>query len=99
VTKFLQLLAFLVLLGVPLTQQWVPLEILKLRIFDALVEEKEVSNYFSILSIDEKDVQKENGYPFPRKRLAQIQTNLLKKVLWVWAGLLLFHNQIVLAEI
>jgi adenylate cyclase len=79
VTKFLQLLAFLVLLGVPLTQQWVPLEILKLRIFDALVEEKEVSNYFSILSIDEKDVQKENGYPFPRKRLAQIQNKLIEK--------------------
>ena len=78
-TKFLQLLAFLVLLGVPLTQHWVPLEILKLRIFDTLVEEKEVSNYFSILSIDEKDVQKENGYPFPRKRLAQIQNKLIEK--------------------
>ena len=64
-------------LGIPLVQQWVPLEILKLKIFDELVLEKEVSNYFSILSIDEDDIAREGGYPLPRQRLAEIHRELL----------------------
>ena len=32
---------------------------------------------FSILNIDEESVATEGGYPFPRKRLAQIQNDLL----------------------
>ena len=78
-TKFFQVLLLLTFLGVPLVQQWTPLEIVKLKVFDELVPEKQPSNYFSILSIDEKDVQEEGGYPFPRKRLAQIQETLVEK--------------------
>ena len=77
--KLFQVLLLLIFLGFPLTQQWTPLEIVKLKVFDELVPEKQPSNYFSVLSIDEKDVQEEGGYPFPRERLAQIQKTLMEK--------------------
>ena len=67
----------LVFLGMPLVQQWTPLEILKLKTFDTLVPKQKPSGYFSILNITEDDVEKEGGYPFPRNRLAKIQNELL----------------------
>ena len=78
-TKHLKLLILLVVLGIPFVQNWTALEILKLKTFDALVEDKEPSGYFSILNITEKDVEQEGGYPFPRKRLADIQNALINK--------------------
>ncbi len=71
------LMVLLLFLGTPLVQQWMPLEIIKLRTYDAFVKEQQPSNYFSILNIDEESVATEGGYPFPRKRLAQIQDDLL----------------------
>ena len=65
--KYIQLLGLFILLGIPLVQQWTPLEILKLKVFDEFVPEKERSNYFSILSINEEDIENEGGYPLPRK--------------------------------
>ena len=76
-TRVFQLLLLIVVLGTPLVQQWMPLEIIKLRTYDAFVKEQQPSNYFSILNIDEESVATEGGYPFPRKRLAQIQDDLL----------------------
>ena len=76
-TRFFQLLVIVVLLGVPLVQQWIPLEILKLKTFDTFVTEQQSSGYFSILNITEEDVEVEGGYPFPRKRLAEIQDDLV----------------------
>ena len=75
--RLLQLSFLLVFLGIPLVQQWTPLEILKLKTFDTLVPEQQPSGYFSILNITEDDVEKEGGYPLPRKRLAEIQNELL----------------------
>ena len=77
--RFFQLLAIVVLLGVPLVQQWTPLQILKLKTFDVFVTEQQPSGYFSILNINEEDVEAEGGYPFPRKRLAEIQNELISK--------------------
>ena len=77
--KHLKLLILLVLLVSPFANNWTPLEILKLKTFDALVEDKIPSGYFSILNITEKDVEKEEGYPFPRERLADIQNSLISK--------------------
>ena len=77
--KYIQLLGLLVILGIPLTQQSTPLEILKLKVFDSLVPEKEESGYFSILSINEEDIEQEGGYPIPRKRLAEIQEALINR--------------------
>ena len=75
--KYIQLLGLFILLGIPLVQQWTPLEILKLKVFDEFVPEKERSNYFSILSINEEDIENEGGYPLPRKRLSEIHLDLL----------------------
>ena len=75
--KYIQLLGLFILLGIHLVQQWTPLEILKLKVFDEFVPEKERSNYFSILSINEEDIENEGGYPLPRKRLSEIHLDLL----------------------
>ena len=58
--------------------QVTPYKVLKLKTFDALVTEQEASGNFTILNITEEDVDREGGYPFPRKRLAEIQVELLE---------------------
>ena len=77
-TKKFVLLFLVVLLGTPLVYQVMPYEVLKLKTFDALVTKQEPSGNFTILNITEEDVDKEGGYPFPRKRLAEIQIQLLE---------------------
>ena len=89
IKKSLPLLLLLGVLGTPLLFQVVPLEIIKLKVFDAYVPEKEPSGYFSILNITEEDIAREGGYPLPRQRLAEIQVDLLNNgaigVGWVMA--------------
>jgi adenylate cyclase len=67
------------LLGLPMYYQATPLQILKLKTFDYLIPEKKPTGYFTILNITDQDVRAEGGYPFPRKRLAEIQTQLVDK--------------------
>ncbi len=69
----------LIILVLPLLYQSVPTEILKLKVFDTFVKKQEPSGNFVILNITEQDVEDEGGYPFPRKRLAQIQVDLINK--------------------
>tara|TARA_R100000654_G_scaffold70382_1_gene100615 strand:- start:329 stop:2023 length:1695 start_codon:yes stop_codon:yes gene_type:complete len=57
--------------------QLTPLEILKLKTFDAFVKEQEPTGNFVILDITEADIEKEGGWPLPRRRLAEIQVDLL----------------------
>ncbi|MAJ23567.1 MAG: hypothetical protein CMI75_07290 [Candidatus Pelagibacter sp.] len=71
------LLPILIILILPLVFQSTPTEILKLKIFDALVTEQEPSGNFVVLNITEEDVAKEGGWPFPRQTLAQIQIDLI----------------------
>ena len=73
------LLILLIVLGLPLLFQSTPTEILKLKVFDYLVPEKEESGFFTILNITEEDVAREGGYPLPRQRLAEIHIELLQK--------------------
>ncbi|MDA7505583.1 adenylate/guanylate cyclase domain-containing protein [Verrucomicrobia bacterium] len=63
---------------IPVTFEVELLEVIKLKTFDALVSEQEPSGNFTILNLTEEDVDKEGGYPFPRKRLAEIQVELLE---------------------
>ena len=65
------------LLSLPLLFQTTPTEIIKLRTFDALVKDYEPSGNFVILNITEEDVEREGGYPLPRRRLAEIQVELI----------------------
>ena len=69
----------LILLSLPLIFQSVPTEILKLKVFDYLVPNKDPSGYFTILNIDESDIDKEGGYPLPRKRLGEIHLDIISK--------------------
>ena len=72
------ILPILLLLSLPLIFQSTPTEIIKLRTFDALVKQYEPSGNFVILNITEEDVEEEGGYPLPRRRLAEIQVELIK---------------------
>tara|TARA_R110000787_G_scaffold2049_5_gene8414 strand:+ start:49 stop:1803 length:1755 start_codon:yes stop_codon:yes gene_type:complete len=83
------ILPILFLLGLPLVFQVAPVEILKLKTFDAFVTTPEPSGNFVILNITEEDVDAAGGYPFPREELAKIHLDLLRKgalgVGWVLA--------------
>lgn len=87
--KKIQFGVLLVLLSLPLIYSITPLELIKLKTFDALVPEQPPSDYFAILNITEEDIINEGGYPLSRQTLAQIHINLLRKgaigVGWVMA--------------
>jgi len=73
------ILPILITLALPLVFQFTPIEILKLKTFDALVKEQTPSGNFVILNITESDVTERGGYPFPRRDLAQIQVDLINE--------------------
>ena len=67
------------LLTIPLIFNWTALEILRLKTFDVLVPEQTPSGHFVILDITEEDIEREGGWPFPRRTLASIQTDLIDR--------------------
>ena len=71
------LLPLLILLSLPLIFESTPTEILKLKVFDAFVKTPEESGNFVILNITEDDIEREGGWPLSRKRLAEIQLDLI----------------------
>jgi len=73
------LLPILIILLLPLIYQSTPTEILKLKVFDSFIQTPEPSGNFIILNITEEDVEREGGYPLPRKRLADIQMEIIGK--------------------
>tara|TARA_R100001086_G_scaffold983_1_gene546 strand:+ start:6780 stop:8570 length:1791 start_codon:yes stop_codon:yes gene_type:complete len=75
----LKVITVVFVLSLPFITQWSALEIIKLKTFDAFVPEKQQSNYFTILNITEEDIEREGGWPLPRARLAEIQTELMAR--------------------
>ncbi len=67
------------ILTLPLIFNLTPLEVLRLKTFDAVVETPEPSGNFVILNITEEDVQERGGYPFPRQDLAEIHRQLINE--------------------
>ena len=67
----------LALLTLPLLFNSVPLEVLRLKTFDALVSQQEPTGYFTILNITEQDLDKMGGYPLPRQDLAKIHNDIM----------------------
>ena len=63
------------------------IEVIKLRVFDALVKTEEPTGNIVLLNLTEEDIHNEGGWPFPRERLAEIHINLLNagaaSVSWV----------------
>ena len=82
-------LSLILILVLPFVYQTTPLEVLKLRTFDALIPKQQESGNFVILNITENDIANEGGYPLSRQTLAQIHINLLRQgamgVGWVMA--------------
>ena len=74
--KKIQFGVLLILLSLPLIYSITPLELIKLKTFDALIPEQQESGYFTILNITEEDIAEEGGYPLSRQTLAQIHINL-----------------------
>tara|TARA_R110002012_G_scaffold131246_2_gene283804 strand:+ start:2998 stop:4761 length:1764 start_codon:yes stop_codon:yes gene_type:complete len=75
--KYTGILVTTILL-LPLLFQITPLEILKLKTFDAFIPRQEPTGNFIILDITEEDIAQEGGWPLPRERLAEIHIELLK---------------------
>ena len=76
--KSIIFIGLFITLGSIYIYQPVAYEILKLKTFDAFVEEKKPSGYFTVLNITEDDITNEGGYPLPRQRLSEIQAQLLE---------------------
>jgi adenylate cyclase len=73
------IIPLLLILLLPMFFNAFPLEILKLKTFDAFVKPQEPSGNFVILNITEADVSDRGGFPFPRQDYADIHVDLLKK--------------------
>jgi adenylate cyclase len=71
-------ITLLTLLTLPLLFNSVPLEVLRLKTFDALVQEQSPTGHFTILNIDETFLDEQGGYPLPRETLAKIHNDILK---------------------
>ena len=72
--KWISLLAIPVL-AIPLLFNWQAVEILKLKVFDALVQTPEPSGWFTTLDITEEDLAVSGGWPYPRQDLARIHAD------------------------
>lgn len=66
-------------LTLPLVFNAPPLEIMRLKTFDYLVQTPEPTGYFTILNIEEDYLDAQGGYPLPRQTLANIQYKLLDR--------------------
>jgi len=73
------LLATISVLLLPLLFQCSPVEMVKLRWFDAFVATPEESGNFAVLNITEENVEQQMGWPFPRTELARMQEDLMEK--------------------
>ena len=65
------------LLTLPLLFNLAPLEVMRLKTFDALVTTPEPTGYFTILNIDEQFLDEQGGYPLPRDTLAKIHKDIM----------------------
>ena len=70
-------LTLLGILTLPLLFNSEPLEVLRLKTFDALVETPHATGHFTVLNIDEETLNQEGGYPLPRQRLAEIHKEIM----------------------
>ena len=66
------------LLTLPLLFNAVPLEVLRLKTFDALVPVQSPTGHFTILNIDETFLDEQGGYPLPRETLAKIHNDIME---------------------
>ena len=83
----------LALLTLPLLFNSVPLEVLRLKTFDALVPEQNPTGHFTILNITEQDLDEMGGYPLPRQDLAKIHNKILEAGAYGVGWVMLFPHE------
>ena len=83
----------LALLTLPLLFNSVPLEVLRLKTFDALVPEQSPTGHFTILNIDEQFLDEQGGYPLPRETLAKIHNDLIEAGAYGVGWVMLFPHE------
>jgi len=74
--KILSLL--LILLSIPLIFNWTPLQVMKMRVFDSIIQTPEESGQFIVVNITEENLEQFGGWPLPRDILAQLHYALLE---------------------
>ena len=85
--------AFIGLLCLPLIFNVTPLETLRLKTFDYLIEEQNSTGHFSILNITEEDLDNMGGYPLPRQKLAEIHNKLIEAGAYGVGWVMLFPHE------
>ena len=70
-------ITLLSLLTLPLLFNLAPLEVMRLKTFDALVTTPSPTGHFTILNIDEQFLDEQGGYPLPRETLAKIHKDII----------------------
>ena len=83
----------LALLTLPLLFNSVPLEVLRLKTFDAFVPQQNPTGHFTILNITEQDLDEMGGYPLPRQNLATIHNKLLEAGAYGVGWVMLFPHE------
>jgi len=83
----------LALLTLPLLFNSVPLEVLRLKTFDALVPEQNPTGHFTILNITEQDLDEMGGYPLPRQNLAKIHNDIIEAGAYGVGWVMLFPHK------
>ena len=83
----------LALLTLPLLFNSVPLEVLRLKTFDAFVPQQNPTGHFTILNITEQDLDEMGGYPLPRQDLAKIHNKILEAGAYGVGWVMLFPHE------
>ena len=77
ITNMKWAITLLTLLTLPLLFNLAPLEVMRLKTFDALVTTPSPTGHFTILNITEEDLDNMGGYPLPRQKLAEIHKQII----------------------
>jgi len=81
------------LLTLPLLFNLAPLEIMRLKTFDALVTIPNSTGHFTILNITEEDLDTMGGYPLPRQKLAEIHKQIIDAGAYGVGWVMLFPHE------
>jgi len=86
-------ITLLSILTLPLLFNLAPLEVMRLKTFDALVTVPNATGHFTILNIDEEYLDEQGGYPLPRQTLAKIHNDIMEAGAYGVGWVMLFPHE------
>ena len=86
-------ITLLSILTLPLLFNLAPLEVMRLKTFDALVTVPNATGHFTILNIDEEYLNEQGGYPLPRQTLAKIHKDIMEAGAYGVGWVMLFPHE------